>query len=161
MRIVHIVIALLAASPAFAQDPVFESEITEQCQAENPHPDVCIGASAASCIESAGGVTAVQGYCYAEELGYWDDMLNHQYQLLRETAQRRDVELSEKGFGQPIAEEGLRNMQQTWIAYRDARCGFVGAIYSAGTGAGPAGTECLMRETAEQTLLLSSLREAF
>ena len=54
----------------------------------------------------------------------------------------------------PDLQQNLREMQRSWITYRDARCGFEFAQWDGGTGQGPALLACLMVATAEQTLVL-------
>ena len=48
-------------------------------------------------------------------------------------------------------------MQRAWIRFRDAKCAYARSHWGGGTGAGPAGVECLMRETAEQTWYIESM----
>ena len=65
-----------------------------------------------------------------------------------------DVDMATEENGLLSAEETLRGMQRAWIAYRDAKCEFVRAQWSGGTGQGPAMLSCLMQETGRQALWL-------
>ncbi len=128
-------------------------KVVEQCLLENSDPYLCVGAAASACIESGGGITAVQGHCYDQELQYWNELQEKYFSALGAGLQRRDAEPASY---ESDAAEKLRDMQRTWIAYRDARCNLVDSIY----GSTPAYVACEMRATAEQALVLRALIEA-
>ncbi|QFU08330.1 hypothetical protein PARPLA_02929 [Rhodobacteraceae bacterium THAF1] len=155
MRWIAIVLAVSVwDAPATAQEPVIDHSIVESCQADGSSLS-CIGTSAEHCIETGGGSQVAYGYCYGAELDYWDDQLNRVYAEAVDAARAVDA----SGFVPPIGVESLREMQRAWITYRDARCELVGLSYGGGTGAGPGGTECRMRATAEQVFVLRDLRD--
>ena len=139
---------LLLATPAAAQDLVYDDQTTLSCLegAEDPGAKQdCIGASSNACMDQTegGSSTPVMGGCLEQEQKFWDDRLNTVYGELRSSyADRPDVS------------EALRDMQRAWISYRDARCDYIGTQWSGGTGMGPAIIGCMMEATAEQTLLL-------
>jgi len=143
-----LLIALLLAAPAAAEDLSFSPVHTEACLQEavgrGERLD-CIGASANQCmLDTLGGETTVgMGGCLDRERDFWDARLNEGYQQLL-TQQRDD----------PAMLDALRDMQRAWISYRDARCDFEYVQWGGGTGGGPAILACLMQTTAEQTFVL-------
>jgi uncharacterized protein YecT (DUF1311 family) len=78
--------------------------------------------------------------CYRLEQAIWDDLLNENYKNLA-----ADLDNEQKAK--------LRDMQRTWIAYRDSTCGFYYTKIQ-GTLAQPMGAACAARETARRALLL-------
>ena len=143
-----------AASPLAAQDLVFSPRATESCLGSGADFRSCIGLSAAACVEDNGYATVVLSGCYGRELDWWDDRLNASYGFAVRYAKQADIDNA--GFG-PSQEEALREMQRAWIRFRDAKCAYARSHWGGGTGAGPAGVECLMRETAEQTWYIESM----
>ncbi|MGR3467574.1 MAG: lysozyme inhibitor LprI family protein [Shimia sp.] len=139
---------------AVAQDLYVDTGLIENCLASEPR-HACIGRTAAACIDS-GGAGAVVGYCYGQELDYWDELLNIFYRDARDAARARDAEEGDVPW---LVAPPLLQMQREWIAYRNQRCETVGALYGGGTGAGRAGTECRMRATAEQVFVLRDIAE--
>ena len=139
---------LLLASPAAAQDLVYDDQATLSCldgAGSLGAKHDCIGAAANACMEQTegGSSTPVMGACLEQEQKFWDDRLNAVYGELRSSYADR-----------PEVSEALRDMQRAWISYRDARCDYIGTQWSGGTGMGPAIIGCMMETTAEQTLLL-------
>jgi uncharacterized protein YecT (DUF1311 family) len=147
-----IVTLMLVASPLAAQDLVFSPAQTQACL-RSGGGEGCIGRSAEACIENTPGgySTVAMGGCLSMELDYWDDLLNATYRRALARARKSDVDNA--GFG-PSQQEALRQMQRAWIPFRDATCDFERSQWGGGTGQGPAGAECLMRVTAEQTFYL-------
>lgn len=143
-----IALLLLLATPAAAQDLVYDDHTTLSClegaEGSGTKQD-CIGASSNACMEQTegGSSTPVMGACLEQEQKFWDDRLNTVYGELRSSYADR-----------PELSEALRDMQRAWISYRDARCDYIGTQWSGGTGMGPAILGCMMATTAEQTLLL-------
>ncbi|RED11880.1 lysozyme inhibitor LprI family protein [Pontivivens insulae] len=151
---------LAAAVPAAGQDFAYSDDATVQClnqaEANATTPLYCIGASADQCIDDNphGSSTIGLGVCFSEEAGFWDSVLNAEYQrLLGETAEFEKAN-ADAGINAPPLEPSLRDMQRRWIDYRDQRCTFEAAQWGGGTGMGPATAECFMRATAEQALYL-------
>jgi len=137
---------------------------TDSCLAaagEEGDGRACIGLSARRCMEeSEGGDTTVgMGVCLGRELEEWDRRLNAHYRALMARERREDEEMRRIGASAPQKAPALRAMQRAWIDYRDARCAYIAAQWGGGTGAGPAGAECLMRMTAEQALFLRRMLE--
>ena len=153
-----IVGALFWAGGAVAQDLVYGDDGTEAClsQAEGTARLDCVGLSAAACMTDTpdGETTVGMGGCLDSEYRYWDGQLNKAYGKLMAMYEANDAEAKAGGWNAPEQVAPLKAMQRAWIAYRDARCDFERAKWGGGTGGGPATAECLMRTTAEQTLLL-------
>lgn len=141
-------ILLGAAAPVAAQEFVYVDTQTESCLIDMVTATGkldCVGQSADACIDaSVGGETTIgMGGCLDEERKFWDARLNATYRQL--IAQHGD---------NAILTDRLRDMQRIWITYRDARCDYELVQWGGGTGGGPALIACLMKATAEQTLIL-------
>ncbi|GAA4223666.1 uncharacterized protein YecT (DUF1311 family) [Sagittula marina] len=154
-------IMALAVLPvgALAQDVTFSPEATMQCLMEDPGAGVsCIGASADKCMEDTDGgdSTVGMGGCLDAERAYWDTRLNAAYGARMKEAKAADAEAKAGGWSAPSQADALREMQRAWIPFRDARCTYAAALWSGGTGAGPAATGCLMLTTGEQALYLEN-----
>lgn len=154
-----LILSLLAAGPALAQEVSFDPAGTAACVAgvsTLPERRACIGVSAEACMESApsGFTTVGMSTCTAAELEYWDGRLNAAYQARRAEARDVDAENVAIGASGPSLSEALLAAQRAWIPWRDATCAFERAQWGAGTGAGPAGLSCLLHMTAEQALYL-------
>ncbi|MGI1661155.1 lysozyme inhibitor LprI family protein [Palleronia sp. KMU-117] len=148
----------LAAAPVAAQpDLPFSPAGTEACllRAEGVLREVCVGLSAAACIDTPDGYTTVgMSTCLGKEAEYWDGRLNAAYQALLEVDGQVDAELAELGSAAAPMVPALREMQRAWIAFRDASCLYEYTQWGGGTGSGPASNECVMRITARQALAL-------
>ncbi|MDV7142947.1 lysozyme inhibitor LprI family protein [Tropicimonas sp. TH_r6] len=153
-------LCFLVAGPGLAQDlPDFSAMATEACldgAADLPAREACVGASANACMESnsAGYTTVGMGYCFDQELSYWDGRLNVAYGQVMAKDKAIDTEMAEIGSSAPSLSEALRAMQRVWIPFRDASCDYERAKWGGGTGGGPATLSCLMYETARQALIL-------
>jgi uncharacterized protein YecT (DUF1311 family) len=79
--------------------------------------------------------------CYGVEQAIWDELLNQNFNKLREGL---DEEQKTKA----------REMQRAWIVYRDTTCSFYYDKIQ-GTMAVPMTAACLARETARRALLLA------
>jgi len=145
---------LVCASPVTAQELVFSTSGLRACLAGGG-AETCIGMAAEACMENTPGgySTVAMGGCLSYEHRFWDDRLNAVYQ--RALPRARAADADNGGFGASQAET-LRDMQRAWIPFRDATCDFEYSQWGGGTGGGPAMSECLMRETAKQTLYLES-----
>ncbi|MCH2075348.1 MAG: DUF1311 domain-containing protein [Rhodobacteraceae bacterium] len=147
----------VTATSAQAQSLNFDASATTSCVLEKgPGPEalICIGRSAEICMNTSpgGGSTVGMSGCLNGEFEFWDAELNKAYQRVLANAKEVDAE----GYGPPgvSQEEALREMQRAWITFRDARCAYEASTWGGGTGAGPATADCLMEETARQTLKL-------
>lgn len=153
-------LAALAAGQAAAQAPEFDPAETEACLAE---PETaagkthCVGLSAVACMAVGDGQTTVgMGYCLDRERAFWDARLNDVYGRLMAIERAQEAEMAELGASVPSAATALRDMQRTWIAYRDAACAYEATQWGGGTGAGPAAMGCLMTLTGHQALALET-----
>lgn len=160
---VAVLLATLAASPTLAQDVPFSPDATEACLAalaEGGSGVACIGKSADTCIATDAGSSNVgMSSCWASERDYWDARLNTAYDALLATAEADDAELAALGSAAEPQAPALRDTQRAWLAYRDAACYWETTRWGGGSGAGPAGVQCLMQLTGEQALRLEVARQ--
>jgi uncharacterized protein YecT (DUF1311 family) len=155
-------LALILSAPAtHAQSLIYSEMATLAClnnaAASRPSAKIdCVGASANACMAATpdGSTTYGMGGCLDRELSFWDAMLNHNYQILRDKARATDAEMRRIGASVTDLEQTLRDMQRTWIAWRDATCDFERGQWGGGTGGGPATYACLLRLTGQQALYL-------
>ena len=149
---------LLIAAPAAAQDFAYDPALLTSClQTNAAKPDSCIGAASTVCLEGEGGSTTVgMVSCLAAESAQWDGMLNTAYEAVLADAESTDAELKELGSAAEPQAPALREMQRSWIAFRDAACNYEASRWSGGSGAGPAATGCTMELTARQALRLQA-----
>lgn len=153
----RILIALiLLAAPAAAQDaPPFDPAPVQACLDGDADPQSCAGLAANACMEGEGGSTTVgMGYCIAAERDWWDDRLNTAYGDVMARAEASDADTDSLDAAGPRQVPALRDMQRSWIAFRDAACAFEATRFGGGTGAGPASAQCALTLTARQTLWL-------
>ena len=80
--------------------------------------------------------------------------LNAAYAQLLAEAEGTDAEMKTLGSAAPAQVPALREMQRSWIAFRDAACGYEASRWGGGSGAGPAASACVMELTARQALRL-------
>jgi uncharacterized protein YecT (DUF1311 family) len=155
--------AVLLLGPGLGGTARAQSELpfspaeTEACllRAEGLLREVCVGLSAAACIDSPDGYTTVgMGFCLSREADYWDGRLNAAYRSLRALDEAADAEMARIGSAAPPMAPALLEMQRAWIGFRDAVCGYEVTQWGGGTGQGPAFADCRLRETARQALAL-------
>ncbi|TYB83546.1 lysozyme inhibitor LprI family protein [Maritimibacter fusiformis] len=148
----------LTASPAAAQDMVFDGARIAACRAAPPgnDPKACIGVEAERCMsETEGGIsTAGMSACLGLELDWWDARLNEVYREVRTAA--RDMDATAGDYA-PSQADALLEMQRAWIAFRDGRCAYERSWWGGGTGGGPATAGCLLQMTAEQVIYLEGV----
>ena len=150
---------MLAATPVLADDDlIFSMSATEACLSDEKGAE-CIGLSAGQCMEDSQGghSTYGMGGCLSLEIDYWDARLNAAYQALMTNAKKADLFTKESGGHAPSQAETLREMQRSWIPYRDTRCGFEMSLWGGGTGGGPASASCYLQLTGEQALYLEDI----
>lgn len=149
----------MLASPLAAQEIVFSTQKMESClgligdhRKEMLH---CVGTASQACMEASEGGYSTAGMvaCLDAELRWWDKTLNETYGEVMAAAKEMDRGKAEHA---PSRVEALRKMQRAWITYRDEKCEFARSEWGGGTGAGPAGVDCLLHETARQTLYLQA-----
>lgn len=152
----------LLAGTAQAQDFTIDPAAIDACRAQfSDTPMVCAGQEAEACVDRyGGGPNMVVSACQALELAYWDDALNARYATLQDLAQAEET--GEFQFEPEQLSKGVRDIQRTWISYRDARCGHALARAKPfGSAAGPAINGCLLRETARQVFELERLSREY
>jgi uncharacterized protein YecT (DUF1311 family) len=158
MRAFLVIAGLALATPAAAQPELpFSPAETETCllNAQGALREVCIGLSAAACINTPDGYTTVgMGACLSSEADYWDGRLNAAYQSLMAVEEAADAEMAELGSAAPPMAPALQAMQRAWIAFRDTACEYEVTQWGGGTGQGPAFADCRLRATARQALAL-------
>lgn len=151
--------AVIHGPAGHAQDLSWTPDATEACLTEAAQDakarPLCIGRSAALCIDTPDGYTTVgMSFCASQEGEYWDTRLNAAYQALSAIEAERDAEMAELGSAAPSMSDALRDMQRAWIAYRDGSCAYEASQWGGGSGTGPAVTHCRMQMTGEQALKL-------
>lgn len=153
-----VAVAWLVWTVAATAQVQFSIADTEACLvgAENSARMQCVGKGAKSCMNSTtdGGTTYGMTLCLSEEHDYWDARLNAAYSALRTVNTTADAEMKEIGSTAPEQAPALQKMQRAWIAYRDASCKYERSWWGGGTGAGPAGVDCVLKLTAQQALYL-------
>lgn len=149
-------LALVLAAPAAAEAEAFTPAATEAClaAAADGARDACLGAAAEACMAGEGGSTTVgMTMCLDGEARWWDARLNAAYRAVMAAETAADAE----GFaGAPSAATALRDAQRAWIAWRDAACAYARAQWGGGTGAGPAGVQCVLALTGARALELEA-----
>lgn len=148
-----VVLAVTGATVALADDP-FKMTEGDEIQMQNCHEAVrdmrasgeeaslkdCIGTVANPCLDNEENQTTVgMVACASREQQWWDGQLNILYGALRGN-------LSSKGS------DALRDIQRTWIKYKDAKCAFPQVFFEGGTMAQPIAADCVMRMTAERAI---------
>lgn len=122
----------------------------------------CAGRLSEACQTSTadGQTTLGMVNCAGRETAAWDVLLNEEYQATRAWAEEADA--AEAGSPQfARAAEALRDAQRAWIGFRDAECGLAYALWGSGSMRTIAGANCLLSMTAERTVTLRAMREAF
>ncbi|MDU8929016.1 lysozyme inhibitor LprI family protein [Alisedimentitalea sp. MJ-SS2] len=152
-------VLFMAASPAMAQELVYDGQITVRCLAGAEMPEsrrACVGLAADSCMNNTpgGSSTVGMGGCLSKELDWWDVRLNEVYGQLMAKSRANDEEMASMGSHLPTQAPALRDMQRAWITFRDNKCAYEATLWQGGTGAGPAYAGCLMNTTAEQVFFL-------
>lgn len=161
MRTIILTALLIASLPAAAQDtPTFTPEDAELMTAcidglgdpalSEANPDEvrpqtnCIGAASNPCMENEEGGYSTIGMaeCVGRETNWWDSQLNVHYASLEETL---DADLF----------ASLRDAQRSWLAYRDASCGFEYELWSEGTIRTLVYASCILDSTAQRAYALS------
>ena len=145
-----IIAAMLAASPAMAQDKpaAKDAAAIEKCikakTGRHWNWENCIGVISEICAKDDGTDREVIS-CYDRELAVWDAMLNRSYQAL---VKALDSDQQEK----------LRDMQRAWMTSRDKTCEFL-YHYFQGAMANPMIAACKARATGRQALYLRGFAE--
>jgi uncharacterized protein YecT (DUF1311 family) len=157
-----LVIALLVATPALAQDgPDYDAGLLPACLAgAGDDPRSCIGKASDACMATPGGDTTIgMVACLTGESGDWDKLLNAAYAKAMDAATQADADLKQLGSAAPPAAPALQQAQRDWIAFRDASCRYESLRFQGGTAGGPAAAGCMLELTADQALRLRALSE--
>lgn len=167
-------VVVLCAGSLMAQEattPEFDGSLLDAClenaslRAEDggeKDAESCINVAAKACMETEGGYsTAGMNYCVGEELKVWDSYLNSAYSELIATVKEADESYSDKSAPPPNRVDLLKNMQNSWIAFRDATCSFEQAEFYGGTMASNILIGCLHDLTAKQALALEEYRDSY
>lgn len=97
----------------------------------------CVGIFAKACLTIEGNqTTAGMEQCYLDEYRGWDVLLNRYY----------------NGNGQRRVGAQFRDVQRSWITYRDKKCAYFNVHYQGGSMARWLGARCMMDETARRTI---------
>lgn len=149
---------ILMAVPAAAQDSLaFSKAPVVACLQGGDAQESCIGLAAQACMETPGGATTVgMGFCLGAERDFWDARLNAAYLRLMSASERVDSEMAALKSSDAPRAPALRDMQRSWIDYRDAACRFEATQWGSGSGAGPAATQCVLTLTARQSFWLEN-----
>ena len=152
MRLPVLLAALLTVSPVAAQEtPTFtpaDAELMTACMDGRAETEAdggtdCVGTASNACMENEedGATTIGMTQCTARETAWWDGQLNVHYASLEETLA-------------PEIFDMLRDAQRSWIAYRDASCGFEYELWSDGTIRSVVFAGCMLEETARRAQAL-------
>ena len=112
----------------------------------------CIGRLVAPCSEAA-VTTSAQLACIAPEQDIWDHRLEAAYAKLMRAYESADADYEPIRRLAPL----LRNTQQSWRAWRDAKCGFEYSKFRGGSLGRIASAYCHLEETANRSLELQAL----
>jgi len=162
MKILISLCLVFFAASASAQDFSVDERLIDRCVAANPDtPTVCVGQQSRVCYDDyGGGADMVLTACFEAEQAYWDKALNRVYQELLVLAKREEDD--DYGLQADQLTDAARQMQRSWIAYRDDTCGLdLARAYPFMSGAGPVLGECLARETARQYFQLERIAGSF
>jgi len=125
-----------------------EIKLVRECAAK--HPDDGKGEEECSfklvaepCIEKDGSNLGTAD-CYRIERAIWDEILNENYKELMGSIEDKKVQAK------------LKDMQRSWIAYRDTTCDFYWHKIQ-GSMSVPMTASCQLRETARRVFLLAFL----
>lgn len=109
---------------------------------------LCVGRVSKPCEDASEGQSTMGiEQCLSREYVVWDAVLN------------RTFRSAERAFG-ASGKIYLRDVQTTWIKYRDQSCQWPSQVYPGGTIAGPITGECLVDETATRAITLMDIDES-
>jgi uncharacterized protein YecT (DUF1311 family) len=123
----------------------------------------CVGKVSGACMtgEEGGETTLGMSMCMAAETELWDGVLNAEYRETMDFAKAMDADEAQLFPEFAGRAEALREAQRAWVAFRDAECRLAYAQWGSGSMRHIAGSECMMRMTAERALELRDMRETF
>lgn len=163
MRKLKILLCSILTMPicmGFANGQIaFDIKTTQTCVSGKQGADrlECASKAANACMKiPEGSFTNVMKYCLSKEIEWWDSNLNIAYKQLLKLEQAEDAELESSNSIVLKQETALRNMQLSWIEYRDRLCDYEASQWNGGTIAGVAYLSCKMNETARQYLVIQN-----
>lgn len=161
LRIILTLLMLAVPAAVTAQPVPFHPEKIEDCLAGKKTADertACIGLAADLCRRETKGATEVDvASCMATEANWWRDRMSRAYDAAMKEAALRDVE-----FAMSISQGGSRMtddlelMQAAWKDWSEKRCFFEAMRRRGKPDRMVVASECLMRRTAEEALLLEA-----
>lgn len=101
----------------------------------------CIGLIADPCPDAPGANTFTIVACHMREQKIWDGYLNDWY------GEAHDKLKDDAG-----AASALKEAERTWIAFRDAKCGYWSKRYEGGTFAAVIAGDCMRMETGRRAI---------
>lgn len=167
----------LAACPALAQPAPavdYDDRIIDACLSQNwgalNAQESCIGIASRACMPPGEGDAPVAIACFDAERAQWAMRLTESLDALRsqlepppgDSADAEDAASAENGTAADpnSAATGrlaaLDAMQAAWETWRDAACGFDGALYPGSAVGDVNRADCLMRLTARQAFHLGA-----
>ena len=107
--------------------------------------------------EEGGHTTLGMVSCTVAEARAWDAILNVEYQQTLDDLEAMDTREAVQFPDYAARADSLRDAQRAWIAFRDAECGLVYAMWGAGSMRNIASANCKLEMTAERALELRNL----
>ena len=99
--------------------------------------------------------------CLFSEADFWDGLLNIEYKQTLQWAKSMDTDDLDYFPEYANRAKALRDAQRVWISYRDAECELDYAVRGSGSMRYIAGSDCILRLTANRTIELRQKRELF
>jgi len=135
---------------------VYDGDFFARCMVERDDPATCIGYFRTSC----GDIAETEEewlFCIQTEARSWDEVLTRDYQKVLAKLTEQDFAAgTPEGHTAQSRAGALRQMQQSWTAYRDARCSLEGLGFGSGSAALEQRQICLSDLTAQQALYMRS-----
>lgn len=163
MRLSLILAAVLAASPAIAQEVRFSPDATLDCMEKQRVPGAdmtCIGDSARACFQRIKNHTNSDiAACMGKESEYWKGRMDAAYGRMMELAEVADAEFAKNPKSRDVPfklTEDLEIQQQKWADWREARCAVEAMMRRGSPHTMTAAASCTMKRTGEQALFLES-----
>lgn len=113
----------------------------------------CFGRIVSACPGLEGSTADMVG-CNALEYDYWEGRLKAAYDRLIVLLKAEDKDMVGEGiFDISLADE-VKNGQETWLAFRDAQCGYANNQFRGGTMGRITGSACMWEQTARRSIEL-------
>lgn len=151
MRHVLMVLGLLAGVAGLAPAAAGADAIKACVEAERAAGKdglACLGRLSDPCLKRPENSSTIGQYeCMSKEIKLWDNMLNAEYKQLRGLLRNGDQRTA------------LRDVQRSWIKYRDSDCSLARVFFEGGTIATVIGANCVLRKTARRAIEVLVWRE--